>query len=167
MSEMAPELDVVAWLNTADPIRLADVRGKVVVLEAFQMLCPGCAQLALPQLARVHAQFDPSEVIVLGLHTVFEHHEVQGGREPLSAFLDEYGYNFPVGIDRPLEGGLPSTVAAYGMRGTPTLHLIDREGRLRRQIFGHIPDLRLGAEIMALAVDLETDGPMMVSLESN
>ena len=28
--------------------------------------------------------------------------------------------------------------------------LIDRGGRLRRQAFGHVPDLRLGAEIMAL-----------------
>jgi hypothetical protein len=38
----------------------------------------------------------------------------------------------------------------YGMRGTPTLLLIDRTGRLRRQTFGHVPDLALGAEIMAL-----------------
>jgi hypothetical protein len=31
--------------------------------------------------------------------------------------------------------------------------LIDRGGRLRRQAFGHVPDLRLGAEIMALATE--------------
>lgn len=36
------------------------------------------------------------------------------------------------------------------MQGTPTLILIDRQGRLRRQTFGHVPDLQLGAEIMAL-----------------
>jgi hypothetical protein len=39
---------------------------------------------------------------------------------------------------------------AYQMQGTPTLLLIDRAGRLRRQIFGHVPDLLLGAEIMRL-----------------
>ncbi|MFC6489440.1 TlpA family protein disulfide reductase [Nitratireductor sp. GCM10026969] len=41
-------------------------------------------------------------------------------------------------------------MSAYGMQGTPTLILIDRKGRCRAQHFGHVPDLRLGAEIMAL-----------------
>jgi hypothetical protein len=39
------------------------------------------------------------------------------------------------------------------MEGTPTLILIDRQGRLRRQTLGHVPDLRLGAEIMALMME--------------
>jgi len=149
-NEMAPELEVSDWLNTPGPLRLGDLRGRVVVIEAFQMLCPGCAQAGLPQLARLHALFSPSDVMVMGLHTVFEHHAVQGGRAPLEVFLREYGYRFPVGIDRPLGAGLPATMTAYGMQGTPTLLLIDREGRLRRQFFGHVPDLRIGAEIMAL-----------------
>lgn len=41
-------------------------------------------------------------------------------------------------------------MAGYGMKGTPTLVLIDRQGQRRAQIFGPVPDLRLGAEIMAL-----------------
>lgn len=149
----APELDVVEWLNTPQPIRLADLRGRVVVMEAFQMLCPGCVQTGLPQLTRVQEHFSSDDVVVLGLHTVFEHHEAQGPRVALEAFLHGYGYGFPVGIDRPSDAGmgLPRTMAAYGMQGTPTLVLIDRQGRLRRQVFGHMPDLRLGAEIMALA----------------
>lgn len=148
--DAAPELDVAAWVNTPTALALSSLRGKVVVIEAFQMLCPGCVQAGLPQLARLHAQFMPAEVAVIGLHTVFEHHDVQGGHAPLEAFLGEYGYRSPVGIDRPVGHGLPATMAAYGMQGTPTLLLIDREGRLRRQYFGHVPDLRLGAEIMAL-----------------
>jgi peroxiredoxin len=157
--DLAIELDVVTWLNTPEPIRLAGLRGRVVVLEAFQMLCPGCAQQALPQLGRVQEQFSADDVVVLGLHTVFEHHEAQGSRAALAAFLHEYRYSFPVGIDRPSEtgSGLPHTMAAYNMQGTPTLLLIDRYGRLRRQVFGHIPDLRLGAEIMALASESAPD----------
>lgn len=148
----APELDVIEWLNTPEPIHLADLSGKVVVMEAFQMLCPGCAQVGLPQLARVREQFAPGDVAVLGLHTVFEHHEAQGPRAALEAFLHEYRYAFPVGIDRPSEEGRgpPRTMQAYGMQGTPTLVLLDRQGRLRKQVFGHVPDLALGAEIMAL-----------------
>lgn len=148
----APELDVVEWLNTPASIRLADLRGKVVVMEAFQMLCPGCAQIGLPQLARVREQFPQGGVTVIGLHTVFEHHEAQGPRLALEAFLHEYRYTFPVGIDRPDEDPrrLPSTMRAYNMQGTPTLVLVDRQGRLRRQVFGHVPDLQLGSDIMAL-----------------
>jgi hypothetical protein len=42
---------------------------------------------------------------------------------------------------------------AYSMEGTPTFILIDRQGRLRRQTLGHVSDLRLGAEIMALMME--------------
>lgn len=153
--QLAPELDVTEWLNTPEPLRLAELRGKVVVVEAFQMLCPGCTQVGLPQLARVREQFPADEVVVLGLHTVFEHHEAQGSRAALAAFLHEYRYGFPVGIDRPgLEGeSIPSTMRSYEMQGTPTLILIDRQGRLRRRSLGHVPDLRLGAEIMTLMLE--------------
>jgi len=40
------------------------------------------------------------------------------------------------------------------MQGTPTLCLIDRRGVLRRQQFGLIDDLRLGAEIGTLLAEL-------------
>jgi len=40
----APDLEVAEWLNRPEPIRLADLRGKVVVMEAFQMLCPGACR---------------------------------------------------------------------------------------------------------------------------
>ncbi len=159
VGDLAPDLAVTEWLNTNKAIHLPDLHGRVVVLEAFQMLCPGCAQTALPQLARVQEAFSPTDVAVIGLHSVFEHHAVQGGRAPLEAFLGEYRYRFPVGIDRPSAtgGGLPETMANYGFEGTPTLLLIDRRGRLRQRVFGHLSDLRLGAEIMALAAEAPPD----------
>ncbi|MDE0459736.1 MAG: TlpA family protein disulfide reductase, partial [Chromatiales bacterium] len=46
--------------------------------------------------------------------------------------------------------GPPKTMARYGMKGTPTLILVDRRGRLRKQKFGFEEDLVLGAEIMSL-----------------
>ena len=39
---IAPELSVSQWFNTDEDITLLGLRGKVVVIEAFQMLCPGC-----------------------------------------------------------------------------------------------------------------------------
>jgi peroxiredoxin len=147
----APAWDIVGWLNVDRSLDLASLRGRVVVAAAFQMLCPGCVAQTIPQLWQVRDLFSEDEVTVVGLHTVFEHHEVMTPAA-LAAFLHEYGMTFPVGVDRPGVAGDPirSTTRRYGMQGMPTLILIDRQGRLRRQSFGHIPDLRLGAEIMAL-----------------
>ncbi|KDB98015.1 primosomal protein N' family protein, partial [Bordetella bronchiseptica D993] len=52
----APPLQVDAWLNTPEPLELARLRGQVVVLHAFQMLCPGCLAHGLPQAERLFAQ---------------------------------------------------------------------------------------------------------------
>ena len=152
--EMAPPWRISEWLNTPAPIDLAAQRGHVVVACAFQMLCPGCVSHAIPQMKAVHELFGPQGVVVVGLHTVFEHHEAMTATA-LRAFMHEYGIRFPVGVDRPAEDGgpIPQTMAAYQMQGTPTLLLIDRAGQRRRQIFGHIPDLRLGAEIMRLVAE--------------
>ncbi|MFC5995681.1 redoxin domain-containing protein [Pseudonocardia hispaniensis] len=151
-AEPAPELDVTEWLNS-DPLTLAALRGRVVVLEAFQMLCPGCVSHSLPQAKRVAETFPADEVIVLGLHTVFEHHEAM---RPVSlrAFVYENRLTFPIAIDRH-DGPDPTpvTFSRYGMRGTPTTVLVDRAGRVRGQAFGSVPDLTLGAQVAALAAE--------------
>ncbi len=147
----ARPLQTTIWLNTPAPITIESLRGKVVLLEAFQMLCPGCVSHALPQAMRARALFSQDDLAVIGLHTVFEHHGAQGTREALEAFLHEYRITVPVGIDAPSDhGGLPKTMTAYGMQGTPTTILIDRSGNLRKQTFGSGDDMLLGAEIMAL-----------------
>lgn len=148
----APELDVQEWLNVESAPTLAAMRGRVVVLEAFQMLCPGCVHHGLPQAQRVARLFRPEDVQVLGIHTVFEHHEAQGTRAALAAFLHENRIEFPVAIDRPT-GRIPATMAAYEMQGTPTLVLIDAAGRRRAQHFGPVEDLQLGTELGRLLAE--------------
>ncbi|GEL17967.1 TlpA family protein disulfide reductase [Pseudonocardia asaccharolytica] len=148
----APELDVTEWLN-AGPLTLAGLRGRVVVLEAFQMLCPSCVSHSLPQAKRVAATFSSDDVVVLGLHTVFEHHEAMGPVS-LRAFAHENRLTFPIAIDRHDDHDpTPVTFARYGMRGTPTTVLVDRAGQVRNQAFGSVPDLALGAQIAALAAE--------------
>ena len=144
----ASEWQVDEWLNAAGPITLASLRGRVVVVLAFQMLCPGCVAHALPLATRVHRVFPQSQVAMLGLHTVFEHHEAMSPIA-LRAFMHEYRVPFPVGIDRPASRGpIPETMRSYAMRGTPTWLLYDTDGQLRQQWFGDIDALRLGAEII-------------------
>lgn len=146
---VAAEWRTTEWFNTSEPLTLAALRGRVVMVCAFQMLCPGCVSQGLPQAQRVAGLFQPSEVAVIGLHSVFEHHDAMGPNA-LRAFLHEYRIGFPVGVDEPDGVSLPHTMRTYEFGGTPTTLLIDRSGLLRRQVLGHIPDLQLGAEIMAL-----------------
>jgi peroxiredoxin len=145
----APELVTSEWFNSEKPIKLSDLRGKVVVIEAFQMLCPGCVAQGLPQAQQVHATFPKDKVAVLGLHTVFEHHEAM---KPVSleAFIHEYGLRFPIGVDEADGVSIPKTMRAYGMQGTPSLILIDQHGRLRAHQFGQIGDMHLAYQITSL-----------------
>ena len=150
--ESPPELVVTRWLNASQPLSLASLRDRVVVVLAFQMLCPGCVEHAIPQAKRLRARFRPEQVAILGLHSVFEHHAVMTSAA-LEVFVSEFKLPFPVAIDEPDGTGLPRTMAAYQMQGTPTLLIFDRAGRLRRHYFGRPDDIMLAAEIMALAIE--------------
>jgi ABC-type nickel/cobalt efflux system permease component RcnA len=150
--EKPPELQVTQWLNAKAPITLAGLKGRVVVVSAFQMLCPGCVSHGLPQAKKLVERFSSAEVAVIGLHSVFEHHDVMTPAA-LTAFVHEYRWPFAIGIDKPDGKDLPMTMAAYEMRGTPTLLLFDRQGRLRRHYLGQVDDIRLSAEIMSLAIE--------------
>jgi len=143
----APEWQVERWFNTREAPSLAALRGQVVVLEAFQMLCPGCVSHGLPQARRIRETFPPEHVAVIGLHTVFEHHAAMTPLA-LEAFLHEYRIDFPVAVDLPGQNDpIPHTMRAYAMQGTPTLCLIDRQGRLRHRHFGQVQDMAIGAQI--------------------
>ncbi|MCY3992418.1 MAG: redoxin domain-containing protein [Caldilineaceae bacterium] len=145
----APELSVTRWFNTKANLTLANLRGEVVVIEAFQMLCPGCVSHGIPQAQRIQQNFG-DDVTLLGLHTVFEHHEAMTPVS-LEAFLHEYKITFPVGVDAHTPGEpTPVTMGRYRLRGTPSLVVIDRAGQLRVNAFGHIDDLPLGAALARL-----------------
>jgi len=158
--QAAPEVRAQAWLNTPAPITLAGLRGRVVVLHAFQMLCPGCVAHGTPQATRIEHTFAGAEVQVLGIHTVFEHHAVMG-RPALEVFIHEYRLTFPIAIDMPgVRSPIPQTMQAYELNGTPSLVLIDRAGRVRLSHFGHIDDMEVGARIAALLAEA---APALVS----
>ena len=101
------------WFNTSAPLSLADHAGRIVMLIAFQMLCPGCVGTALPQARRVAETFKSSDVAVVGLHSVFENHEAMPPAA-LRVFLHEYAIRFPVGVDDPDGNDFPRTMQAYG-----------------------------------------------------
>jgi hypothetical protein len=156
LTTAAPELLVHSWFNTDRPLTLSSLRGRVVVLAAFQVLCPISIASGVPQAQRIFETFAPSDVTVIGMHSTFEHHDAFN-TAVLKAFIHEYRLKFPIALDQPNPGGpIPHTMERYKMRGTPSLVLIDRHGVIRKHAFGPVDDLRIGAEIGALTQESES-----------
>lgn len=146
------EFDVTRWFNSP-PLELEKLRGKVLLVEFFQMLCPGCVNHSLPQARRVHQMIKSDQLVVLGIHSAFEHHAVTGP-DALEVFLHEFGIRFPVAVDRPSETGvLPVTMKRWQLEGTPTTMLVDRQGRVRQKWLGQIDDLALGVWLGTLLAE--------------
>jgi thiol-disulfide isomerase/thioredoxin len=121
----APELvGVDPWFNTPDgePLRLAALRDRVVLLEFWTFACVNC-QRTLPFLRRMHDQYQP-DFTVVGVHSpefAFER-SVQN----VERAVREHGLEYSVGLDNDFVAW-----NAYGNRYFPTTYLIDRGGQIR------------------------------------
>lgn len=142
--DSAPAWEVSQWFNCPQPININQLRGKVILLHTFQLLCPGCVSHGVPQAERVHRLLAGDELVVIGLHSVFEHHAAMTP-VVLEAFLHENQITHAVGVDDQKAGSaIPLTMSRYRLRGTPSLVIIDREGKIRLNEFGKVDDLLLG-----------------------
>ncbi len=143
----APELAVSRWFNTPAPVTLQTLRGRPVLIHAFQMLCPACVAHATPQAEKAHRLFRDTELQVIGLHTVFEHHDAMTP-VALEAFIHEYRLTMPIGVDEPgKKGPIPVTMERFQMQGTPTSILIGRDGTIVHHGFGQDDDMALGSRL--------------------
>ena len=151
----APELAISEWLNTPVPLTLAALCGRPVFIHSFQLLCPGCAAESIPQVQRIERVFHHTDLQVIGIHTVFEHHAAMSP-VTLKAFLHEYRIRHPVGVDLADErSDIPITMQRFALRGTPSSILVGRDGSIIHQTFGVEDDLAVGARIaMALAAQI-------------
>jgi thiol-disulfide isomerase/thioredoxin len=116
----APELEGgVAWLNTAGPVRLKDLRGKIVLLDFWTLCCINCIHV-MPDLARLEEKY-PNELVVIGVHTAKFKNEKR--TESIRKAVLRYQIAHPVVND-----ANQAIWQAYGSRSWPTLVLIDPEG---------------------------------------
>ena len=118
----APELEGgVAWLNTAGPIRLKDLRGKIVVLDFWTLCCINCIH-TLPDLAKLEKKY-PNELVVIGVHTP----KFPNERDTASIRKAILRYQ----ISHPVVNDADRKISdAYEFSSWPTLVLIDPEGNL-------------------------------------
>ena len=141
----APQWDISEWINSSGT-NIDQLRGKVVVIDFFQLWCPGCKKFSIPLVEYWEKKVFPKEIaegrlVFVSIHTVFEGHRYQTP-ERLRKFIKEKGITHPVGIDRHADGKrVPETMERYQTLGTPEMAIIDKQGQVRFQRFGYFePD---------------------------
>ncbi|MGH3129387.1 MAG: TlpA family protein disulfide reductase [Gaiellaceae bacterium] len=116
----APELE--GGVLVPPPVSLAELRGKPVVVNFWASWCVPCRREA-PELARFDRELGERAQLV-GV-------DFQDARGDALAFVREFGWRFP-NIRDP-RGEL---ARRYGLLGLPTTFVIDRHGRLAKQLTG-------------------------------
>lgn len=124
----APELLGRGWLNTGgEQVRLADLRGKVVVLDFWTFCCVNCLHV-LDELRPLEREF-ADQLVLVGVHSPkFEH---EADPVALEQAVERYAVHHPVLDDPEL-----TTWGAYTARAWPTLVVIDPEGYIVGQFSG-------------------------------
>ena len=135
----APAWDIEEWIN-ADPGNVETNRDRVIVIDFFQLWCPGCNVFTGPLMQQWQDRFSDEiasgDLLLVKIHTVFEGHDYQTVKR-LKSYLLEQGVTMPVGVDRHIGNShLPETKKRYQTRGTPEIVIIDRKGMVRFQRFG-------------------------------
>jgi thiol-disulfide isomerase/thioredoxin len=119
----APELTNEIWLNTEVPLRLADLRGSVVLLEMWTFGCYNC-QNVMPSLKEWHSKYKDEGLVIIGNHyPEFSFEEDLGN---LKAAVERFEIEYAVAQDN--DG---ATWRAYQNRYWPALFLIDKQGHVR------------------------------------
>jgi thiol-disulfide isomerase/thioredoxin len=121
----APELSGgVGWLNTASPLRLKDLRGKVVVLDFWTYCCINCIH-TLPDLARLEKKY-ANQLVVVGVHSAKFDNEKD--TDHIRKAILRYEISHPVVNDAHM--AIWEKYRRFGVRSWPSLVLIDPEGKV-------------------------------------
>jgi len=147
----APEIENAAgWKNTA-PGKLAELRGRVVVLDFFAHYCTICHMQA-PELARIATKYRSQGLAVLAVHddSVASVDEMdQKMAKAVKVYWHGKDLAFPTVLDG---GGEKGIFRAYGIGAVPALIVIDREGRVVRR-FHQATDPEFEKEIQRLLAE--------------
>ena len=118
----APEFPVgLDWLNTSDPLSLADLRGKIVLLDFWTYGCINCLHI-IPDLKMLEEKY-ADELVVIGVHSAkFEN---ESDTENIRQVILRYELEHPVVNDHDFQ-----IWSQYGAQAWPTLVIIDPEGNV-------------------------------------
>jgi thiol-disulfide isomerase/thioredoxin len=130
LGEQAPEFAAVDKWFPGTPVKIADLKGKVVLIDFWATWCAPCFE-AFPSLIEWHNELSDDGLVILGFTRYYGRDESRPADEASElAFLERFKakqklpYDFIVGKDQ-------STQMLYGATGLPTAVLIDRKGVIR------------------------------------
>jgi thiol-disulfide isomerase/thioredoxin len=124
-----PEIRITEWIDQ-QPVRLADLRGKVVLLDFWATWCGPC-RYTIPKINALHRKYKDRGLVVIGL-TEFEG-EADGRaltRAEETEYLRRFKRKQSIAYGFGVEDG-KETAISYGVVSIPTTVLIDRRGRVR------------------------------------
>jgi thiol-disulfide isomerase/thioredoxin len=132
----APAVSVAEWIN-GSPAVLADLRGRVVLLEFWATWCQPCREM-FPRLKSLHEKFAGRGLEIIALTRFYMSHPGAADSraqelELIRRAVAEHDLEFRVGV---MEDERAQEI--YGATGLPTLFIIDRQGRARWA--GHIDE---------------------------
>jgi len=127
-------------LDTGRPVRLADFRGKVVVLDSWGYWCSPCV-ISMPDLVELHHRFEGQPLVIVALHDQSVQSRSEYDRRIAFArkeLWSDRDLPFRVLLDRPdptkaadrYPEGTGLTCKRYAIEAFPTLFVIDKEGTM-------------------------------------
>ena len=123
----APELSNQVWLNSP-PLKLADLRGKVVVVDFWTFDCINCIHVT-PALKDWYSKYQDKGLVIIGVHSPeFDYEKDLSNVKDAVARL---GVTYPVAIDNDFR-----TWEAYRNQYWPAMYFVDKAGQLRHVHIG-------------------------------
>lgn len=126
-NEPAPEFTGIAgWLNS-EPLTVAGLRNKVVLVDFWAYSCVNCVR-TFPGLRQLYARYQPFGLEIVGMHS--PEFDFEKDAANVRQAIDRNDLPWPVALDNEM-----ATWRAYRNHYWPHVYLIDARGRLR---FDHI-----------------------------
>jgi peroxiredoxin len=124
----------IAKLN-GGTIKLADYRGKVLVVDFWATYCPPCVKQA-PQLAALNERYRDRGLVVVGLTS-----DPKEDQQKVEEFIKKAGINYTIGYDNSWLSGafLKGTEDDSGQPPIPQLFVLARDGRVVEHLIGEQP----------------------------
>jgi cytochrome c biogenesis protein CcdA/thiol-disulfide isomerase/thioredoxin len=125
----APDFTGIShWFNTAHPLTLAALRGKVVLIDFWTYSCINCLR-TLPHIKDWYARYGKSGLVVIGVHS--PEFPFEGIASNVAAAIKQWGISYPVALDPKY-----ATWNAYNNQYWPAEYLLDAQGNVRYTSFG-------------------------------
>jgi thiol-disulfide isomerase/thioredoxin len=124
----APDFPVgLDWINVSAPITMADLHGKIVLLDFWTYGCINCIHV-IPDLERLEKEY-PTQLVVIGVHSAKFDNE--GETKNIRYIVQRYEITHPVVNDHNFQ-----IWQSYGVQAWPTFMLIDPFGKVVGQMSG-------------------------------